>query len=70
MDDVAHHDPIALDRQRPDGFEAELEYFAACVAEGRRPERCPPEDSALAVRLARLMLESRSRNGERIECKV
>jgi hypothetical protein len=53
-----------------DGFEAELEYFASCVASGRKPLRCPPEESALAVRLARLMLESRSRNGERIECKV
>jgi predicted dehydrogenase len=53
-----------------DGFEAELEYFASCVASGRKPERCPPEDSAMAVRLARLMLESRKRNGDRIECRV
>ena len=60
--------PVALSDR--DGFEAELEYFAGCVAAGRKPERCPPEDSAMAVRLARAMLESRSRNGERIECKL
>jgi predicted dehydrogenase len=53
-----------------DGFQAELEYFVACAAAGRKPERCPPEQSAMAVRLARAMLESRKRNGERIECRV
>jgi predicted dehydrogenase len=53
-----------------DGFEAELEYFVACASAGSKPERCLPEDSAMAVRLARMMLESRSRNGERIECKL
>jgi predicted dehydrogenase len=60
--------PVALDDT--DGFQAELEYFVACASAGRKPERCPPEDSAAAVRLTRTMLESRSRNGERIECKV
>jgi len=60
--------PVALSDR--DGFEGELEYFAGCVNAGKKPERCPPEDSAMAVRLARAMLESRSRNGERIECKL
>lgn len=60
--------PVALDDT--DGFQAELEYFVACASAGRKPERCPPKDSAMAVRLARMMLESRSRNGERLECKV
>jgi predicted dehydrogenase len=60
--------PVALDET--DGFQAELEYFVACASAGRKPERCPPEDSATAVRLTRKMLESRNRNGERIECKV
>jgi len=59
---------VALDDV--DGFQAELEYFVACASAGHKPERCPPEDSAKAVRLTRTMLESRSRNGERIECKV
>ena len=60
--------PVALDDT--DGFQAELEYFVGCASAGRKPERCPPEDSATAVRLTRTMLESRNRNGERIECKV
>ena len=53
-----------------DGFAAELEYFVDCASAGRKPERCPPQESAMAVRLARAMLESRTRNGERIACKV
>ena len=58
--------PVAL--ADTDGFQAELEYFVACASSGRKPERCPPEDSATAVRLTRAMLESRSRNGGRIAC--
>ena len=53
-----------------DGFAAELEYFAACAAGGSEPVRCPPRESAMAVRLALKMLESRSKNGERVECRV
>jgi predicted dehydrogenase len=53
-----------------DGFQAELEYFVACASAGSKPERCPPEESAKAVRVTRAMLESRSRNGEKIECRL
>lgn len=53
-----------------DGFEAELEYFVACAASGSKPVRCPPRESAMAVRLALKMLESRKKNGERIKCTV
>jgi predicted dehydrogenase len=53
----------------PDIFQEEIEYFLECAKTGRKPERCPPEESALAVKLMRLMLESRSRKGETIECK-
>lgn len=52
-----------------DGFEAELEYFAACASSGASPDRCPPRESAAAVRVTRAMVESRNRNGERLECK-
>jgi len=52
-----------------DLFQAELEYFLECAKAGRTPERCPPEESANAVKLMRLMLESRSRKGETIACK-
>ncbi len=62
-------------QQRPinepdaDGYRAELEYFMETVLQGKRPEACPPEESAGAVKLARLMLESRERNGEKIACR-
>src|SRR5206468_5702387 len=52
-----------------DGFQAELQYFVACASAGSKPERCPPQESALAVRLTRGMVQSSSRNGERIECR-
>jgi predicted dehydrogenase len=53
-----------------DGYQAEIEYFVACASAGRQPEFCPPRESALSVKLARLMLESRKRNGEKIPCKL
>jgi hypothetical protein len=49
-----------------DAFAAELSYFAECVLHRRRPELCPPEQSAQAVALMRFMLESRTRKGEAI----
>jgi hypothetical protein len=59
----------AVEVSATDGFEAELEYFAACAASGAAPYRCPPRESATAVRVTRAMLESRNRDGARIECK-
>ncbi len=53
-----------------DWYEAELQYFLECARENRRPEFCPPEESALAVKLANRMLEARTRNGEKIPCKL
>ena len=41
--------PLKLSEK--DGFEAELEYFVECAASGQAPERCPPRESATAVRL-------------------
>ena len=40
------------------------------AATGRQPEICPPRESADAVKLTRLMLEARNKNGERIECNL
>jgi len=51
-----------------DWFEEELKYFIDCAANGRKPELCPPEESAAAVKLTRLMVESRERNGAKLEC--
>ncbi len=53
-----------------DGYQAELEYFLECASAGRHPEFCPPRESAAAVKLARLMLKSRSGNGEKIACDL
>ena len=69
-DDVILYDcagekrPVEL--RKEDGFEAELQYFHSCCVDGSRPNYCPPEDSAAAVKLARLLLEARKRNGEKI----
>lgn len=53
-----------------DGYQAEIEYFLECAAEGRPPERCPPEESAAGVKLMRLLAEARRRPGERIEFRL
>jgi len=63
--DGRHH---PLEVPDSDGYRAELEYFMQCAITGEPPVACPPRESADAVRLARLMLESRSRNGEKIPC--
>ena len=57
-----------LDVPDADGYRAELEYFMDCAVHGQKPAACPPEESAAAVKLALLMLESRGRNGEKIAC--
>lgn len=53
-----------------DGYQAELEYFLDCASRGRAPVECPPEDSAAAVKLVHLILESRRRNGEKLTCNL
>jgi predicted dehydrogenase len=52
-----------------DGYQSEIEYFVACASQGRAPALCPPRESAAAVKLARLMTESRNRKGEQIPCR-
>ena len=52
-----------------DGYRAELEYFLRCAVRGEKPLACPAEESAAAVKLLHLMLESRRRNGEKIACQ-
>lgn len=53
-----------------DFYRSEIEYFLECCRKGVQPEMCRPEESARSVRLALLMLESRRRGGERIECEI
>jgi predicted dehydrogenase len=66
---TAEGEEKALEQDEIDIFQAEIEYFLDCAANGKRPDMCPPEESAQAVRLAQLMVESRSRNGERLQWK-
>lgn len=49
-----------------DPYQAEIEYFVECCRERKQPEACPPEESALAVKLARLAADGRARAGEAI----
>ena len=53
-----------------DGYQAEIEYFIDCCRRGGTPERCTPESSAAAVRLARLLLEARLHNGAILPCQL
>jgi predicted dehydrogenase len=58
-----------IDSGDKDPFAEELKYFVECVQERRQPVLCPPEDSALAVKVARLVMDSRERLGEEIMCR-
>jgi predicted dehydrogenase len=66
--DKGEAQPVELDPT--DGYQAEIAYFVECASNGRQPDFCPPRESAKSIKLARLMLESRKRNGETIECKL
>ena len=60
----------ALAMNNTDGYRAEISYFLDCCRTNSPPELCPPEDSARAVAVTRLMLEARARNGEKIPCAL
>jgi predicted dehydrogenase len=53
-----------------DGYAAEIEYFAECCRAKRVPDRCPPVESAAAVKLMMLLQESRRRNGAKMVCNL
>jgi len=53
-----------------EGYVGELQYFVECCQSGKQPELCPPEESAAAVKLMRLLVEARNENGGRIPCKL
>ena len=57
-----------IETPEKDPFVEELKYFTECVREQRQPALCPPEESAMAVKLAGLLMESRERQGEAIQC--
>jgi predicted dehydrogenase len=51
-----------------DGFADEVAYFVECCKNGARPERCLPEESATAVKVALRVKESRAKEGEQVAC--
>jgi predicted dehydrogenase len=59
-----------MEQPKCDAYEAEIRYFVECALAGEQPSICPPEESATAVKLARLIVEARTRNGEKIPCNL
>jgi predicted dehydrogenase len=59
-----------LEQPTCDAYEAEIRYFVECASAGVKPQICPPEESAAAVKLAIAMRDARARNGEKIECRL
>ncbi len=53
-----------------DGYKAEAEYFIQCCRSRQMPSMCPPEQSALAVGITNLMLESRQERGRELLCEL
>lgn len=51
-------------------FANELAYFIGCCENGTWPVLCPPEESAMAVKLALLLKESRAKEAEQIKCSA
>ena len=47
-----------------DGYREEIAYFLECCRTGRKPDLCPPGESAMAVRLTNLLVSARSRPGQ------
>ncbi len=58
----------ALNPEDRDGYQAEIEYFLDCCRQQRRPAACPPEESSLAVKMTKLMVDAREKKGEKIAC--
>lgn len=59
-----------LPAETVDPFRAEIEYFLECCRNQRRPEQCPPVESAAAVKVASLMVDARDKKGDKVTCKV
>jgi predicted dehydrogenase len=51
-----------------DAYAAELAYFVECCRRNSKPERCMPEDSCRAVKLALLLKQSRAQGGDQLKC--
>ena len=61
-------EPLKL--KEHDGYQAEIEYFVECCISGSKPVLCLPEESAAAVKLTRIMVDSRNKKGAKVKCSV
>lgn len=52
-----------------DPYAAEISYFLDCCRAGKQPDLCLPQESALAVKVANLMVEARNQEGEKVLCQ-
>ncbi len=66
---LANGEKEALPVPEKDAYQAEIEYFLDCCINGKKPEFCPPEESAASVKLARLMAAAREKKGDKIACR-
>jgi hypothetical protein len=57
-----------LSPEEKDGYQAEIEYFLECCRLGQAPAACPPRESAMSVRLTKLMVDARESRGEKLPC--
>lgn len=69
LNDAAGNSTVVA-TEGPDGYEAEAAYFVQCCETNTQPDRCPPEESAKAVKLALLLNQSRAEGGNQIECNL
>jgi predicted dehydrogenase len=53
-----------------DAYREEIAYFVDCASNNLEPTRCLPEHSAQAVSLAHLLLDSRSKQGQKLPCQL
>ncbi len=59
-------DETAIPLGTRDGYAAEIEYFVQCCQSRHQPTLCLPAESAAAVGLMKLLLQSREENGTSI----
>jgi predicted dehydrogenase len=60
----------ALPASDADPYAAEIAYFVDCCRTGSAPQRCPPEESADAVKAALLMVAARDHKGEKVPWQI
>lgn len=61
---------MPLPLESADGYVAEIAHFVESCRDRTAPWRCPPEESARAVRFLRLLLEARDHPGVRMPCNL